>query len=449
VPVVNQGPTDRKQPKRREMIIGNAAADRGMRNIDEEDAHRASRRVLQQRAEAALPAGEIDKCRRQVLGISICDSNAAESWAARGRLYAEGNLHGALQAGYSAIGGPLCFGSHYAVRTSALREIGGLGPELAEDHSTTMMMCAHGWRGAHAIDAIAHGDGPRTFADLITQEFQWSRSVTTLLLAYSPQYLGRIPMRLRMQFIFSQLWYPLFSLFMALSVLLPIAGVIFKTTFAAISFPEFVLHALPLSLILLGIAAQWRSHGTFRPVDAKLLSWEVIAFQFARWPWSLLGCLAAVRQHITKRFVDFRVTPKGSVETDPLPLRILAPYAGLSVASAAPCLLVPDAEIASGFYLFAIVNALLYAGLLILIINRHNAENRVRSSTVRTKLAVASLVVLAVAGPLAGSWARGLDGIHALEQGLGVMALTRASYSPSGAGEPTRRTLHFQPAWTL
>ena len=39
-------------------------------------------------------------------------------------------------------------------------EIGGLGPELAEDHSTTLMMNAHGWRGVHAIDAIAHGDGP-------------------------------------------------------------------------------------------------------------------------------------------------------------------------------------------------------------------------------------------------------------------------------------------------
>ena len=38
------------------------------------------------------------------------------------------------------------------------------------------MMNAHGWRGVHALDAIAHGDGPRTFADLVTQEFQWSRS---------------------------------------------------------------------------------------------------------------------------------------------------------------------------------------------------------------------------------------------------------------------------------
>lgn len=115
---------------------------------------------------------------------SICDRNAHESWSARGRLYAEASMHGSLQAGYNNGLAPLCIGSHYAVRTVALREIGGLGPELAEDHSTTLMMNAGGWRGAHALDAIAHGDGPRTFADLVTQEFQWSRSLVMILLQY-------------------------------------------------------------------------------------------------------------------------------------------------------------------------------------------------------------------------------------------------------------------------
>ena len=84
---------------------------------------------------------------------SICDSNAASSWAARARLYAESTLHGPLQAGYNGGWAPLCIGSHYSVRTSALRQIGGLGPELAEDHSTTLMMNSAGWRGVHALDA--------------------------------------------------------------------------------------------------------------------------------------------------------------------------------------------------------------------------------------------------------------------------------------------------------
>lgn len=102
---------------------------------------------------------------------SICDANAARSWSARGRLHAEASLHGSLQAGYNNGWAPLCIGSHYAVRTKALREVGGLGPELAEDHSTTLLMNAGGWKGVHALHAIAHGDGPATFADLVIQEF--------------------------------------------------------------------------------------------------------------------------------------------------------------------------------------------------------------------------------------------------------------------------------------
>jgi hypothetical protein len=37
--VVDQRPTDREQPKRRQMIVRNAAADGGMRDIDQKDAH--------------------------------------------------------------------------------------------------------------------------------------------------------------------------------------------------------------------------------------------------------------------------------------------------------------------------------------------------------------------------------------------------------------------------
>ena len=96
---------------------------------------------------------------------SICDQNAETSWSARGRLYVEGLLHGPLQSGYTGGLAPLCIGSHYAVRTKALQEIGGLGPELAEDHSTSLIMNAHGWRGAPALNAMAHGAGPQPFAD--------------------------------------------------------------------------------------------------------------------------------------------------------------------------------------------------------------------------------------------------------------------------------------------
>ena len=178
---------------------------------------------------------------------SICDKNASESWSARGRLYVEGTFHGALQAGYNDGWAPLCIGSHYAVRTAALQHIGGLGPELAEDHSTTLFMNAHGWRGVHAISAIAHGDGPRTFADLVVQELQWSRSLVTILLRYSPIFVPFLSAKTRFQFVFSQLWYPLFSLFMAVMFAMPLAALVFDFNYVNVTFIDFETHFLPVS----------------------------------------------------------------------------------------------------------------------------------------------------------------------------------------------------------
>ena len=38
-------------------------------------------------------------------------------------------MHGPLGASRSAGALPACIGSHYSVRTSALKDIGGIGPE--------------------------------------------------------------------------------------------------------------------------------------------------------------------------------------------------------------------------------------------------------------------------------------------------------------------------------
>jgi 3-oxoacyl-[acyl-carrier protein] reductase len=58
--------------------------------------------------------------------------------------------------------------------------------------------------------------------------------------------------------------------------------------------------------------------------------------------------VAAIRDWVTGTTVEFRVTPKGSDSAGPLPFRVLAPYAGLAVASALPGLLITDVEQALG-----------------------------------------------------------------------------------------------------
>jgi cellulose synthase (UDP-forming) len=306
---------------------------------------------------------------------SICDRNIDESWSARGRLFMEGVLHGPLQAGYTGGLAPLCIGSHYAIRTTALKEIGGLGPELAEDHSTSLIMNAHGWRGVHAINAIAHGAGPQTFTDLVTQEFQWSRSLTTILLKYTPLYFGRLPIRLKLQFAFCQLWYPLFSLLMLVMYLLPLAALFLDTNLIGVTYPSFFAHISFLWIVLCVMSFWWRKQQWLRPSDVKMPNWESTTFLCARWPWSLIGTIAAVRDWTQGNTLDFRVTPKGRASAEPIPFRVLAPYVFLSLASGLPIVFLSNIKVAVGFYLFAGVNSALYALLLVVIIVMHRREN--------------------------------------------------------------------------
>jgi cellulose synthase (UDP-forming) len=313
-----------------------------------------------------------------VAAPSICDNNVDRSWVVKARLFAEATLHGSLQAGYSDGWAPLCIGSHYAVRTAAVKAIGGLGPELAEDHSTTLMMNAQGWRGAFAIDAEAHGDGPTSFADCLVQEFQWSRSLVVVLLSITPKYLGKLPPHLKFQFLFSQCWYPLFALTMLIASLMPSIALLLNRPWMNINYFEFLGRSLILNLTCLFPVLLVQQAGALRPKDAKILSWETILFQFARWPWILIAVGNAIVSCIGGRALAFKVTPKDQSSTKPLPFALIAPYLVLVLISGASVLLCPEAHRAQGDYFLACLNMLIYSGLCLGVLHLHFRENLLR-----------------------------------------------------------------------
>jgi cellulose synthase (UDP-forming) len=379
---------------------------------------------------------------------SICDANAQSSWSARGRLYMEASLHGALQAGYNSGWAPLCIGSHYVVRTAALRQIGGLGPELAEDHSTTLMFNAGGWKGVHAIDAIAHGDGPETFSDLIVQEFQWSRSLMSILIEHTPHVIKKLPPHLQFQFLFSQLWYPLFSSIMALSVAMPIYALISGKHYVNVTYIDYLAHILPLSVTLIVLAYWWRATGLFRPANARIISWEGMAFVFLRWPWALFGSFAAIWNSVTGKGVEFRVTPKKAKQGESVPLRVLAPYVFISLASSITAWAVTDPGSAAGFYIFCLMTAVVYTTLVGLIVIRHAIEN---STTLLPRTAVgvatgASFLAMTL-GIVGAAQANGPKGLAAINIGVTAFTLTETQYTFSGAGKRGKATIRFRPRW--
>lgn len=383
---------------------------------------------------------------------SICGANAAQSWSARTRLYSEAAFHGVFQAGYTGILTPMCIGSHYAVRTVALKQAGGLGPELAEDHSTTMLIAAAGWRGVHAIDAIAMGDGPATLPDLVTQEFQWSRSLMTLLLRYTPTYLGRLPWRLRFLFLLCQSWYALFALTMLEMYVLPIAALSFDMRFADVTYPAFLGHSLPSVGVMILFASLIRRDGLFRPQDAKVLSWEKALFVLLQWPWVLWGCLMAVYDRLSGKFVDFRITPKGDAASASVPGAILWLYLGLAAGAVLPVLIFSHVTEARGFYLLSMINALLYAILVAVILVHQRTEARRRgqqpgASFKSAKYATSLTLIMALCA--GATTLRGEAGLTALATGAAPVGLTRLEYVVSGAGSAQGQAMHIRFAPSL
>jgi len=296
-----------------------------------------------------------------VAAPSICNLNASRSWVARGRLFAESILHGPMQLGLNERWAPLCFGSHYAVRTMALKEAGGLGPELAEDHSTTLLLNAQGWRGAFAHRAICHGLGPENFEDAMVQEFQWSRSLTTILLQHLPPLLGKLPWHLRLQFLYSEVVYPLRGALSLLGFSLPLLALLLDHPWMRVHYPTFLMFSV--LQIVLTLMPLWHLQrcGLLQPANAPQISWERCLFEISRGPWVLSGVVQAIAHWLWPRPVTFRITHK-QLSSAPLPLRFLLPYllaAGLGVTAAVA--FADSTQLAKGYVLLTMITTAMFA----------------------------------------------------------------------------------------
>jgi cellulose synthase (UDP-forming) len=309
-----------------------------------------------------------------VAGPSVCDINAGTSWSARGRLHREAVFHGAFQLGHCGGLAPLCIGSHYAVRTRALREIGGIGPELAEDFSTTFLLNSAGWHGAFAIDAEAHGDGPPTFADMVTQEFQWSRSLTTALIDLLPLHLGRMNPVLRLRFAFALFYYPLLAVTTCLGVALPAVAVTAGVPWIRVDYVSFLAHFCAVSVWLVAVTAVLRRAGLLRPSAAPLLSWEGWLFGLTRWPFVTWGVLAAVVHKLRPKSIVFKVTPKGIGAVRMLPAGFVAPYVAITVILSAAAVVGGASGDAVGYGFLCVVGGCAYAVVAVSVCVLHVAE---------------------------------------------------------------------------
>jgi cellulose synthase/poly-beta-1,6-N-acetylglucosamine synthase-like glycosyltransferase len=330
-----------------------------------------------------------------VAAPSVCDVNAPQSWSARGRLHREAVWHGAVQLGHCDGLAPMCIGSHYAVRTTALCDIGGIGPELAEDFSTTLLLNSAGWHGAFAMEAEAHGDGPITFADMVTQEYQWSRSLTTMLFDLIPHHIGRMPLLRRLRFGYALSYYPLLALTVAAGVTMPAIAVLTGLPWMNVNYVDFLLHFWFLALWILLTMLLMRRRALLRPAYAPVISWELFLFSLARWPYVVWGVLAAVRQQMRPRPVVFKVTPKQRSGFEPLLTRLVLPFAFLALALAGVTLFGELTRPAVGYVFLSLLGAVSYGVVALAVPLLHVREtSRAAGTSFRAALVTARTPLL-------------------------------------------------------
>ena len=306
---------------------------------------------------------------------SICDANDEKGWTVKGRLFREATLHGPVQAGSNEGYAPVCIGSHYAVRTAALKEVGGLGPELAEDYTTTLWLQSGGWDGVFSIEAEAHGDGPDGLAEMLTQEVQWARSLGTVLVRYAPDKLRTVPLKARIRLGFALLFYPLQGVALALGAILPTIGVLARVTWGNTTLAAFYGHIWPMSLAGLATTAYLRRQKLLRPTNAKLWSWELLLFQLIRWPWAMVGAVQGIRAGLSEQERAFKVTPKGERGLKPLPARMLLPSLLVGAIPAWVAIMTHNPGIAVGLFVLASMQALTYLVAVAIAVAIHARNN--------------------------------------------------------------------------
>jgi cellulose synthase (UDP-forming) len=134
-----------------------------------------------------------------------------------------------------------------------------------------------------------------------------------------------------------------------------------------------------------------RRRRILRPVDAKLVSWEIWLFSFTRWPWVAWGVIVALKLRVWPKQMTFKVTPKGEHGLVQLPLRLVSPYIAVSALTSAAALLRSSSPAVHGYVLLCLLAAATYLVVAGLVIGLHAHESRRYSGA--TWLAVVPTIV--------------------------------------------------------
>ena len=259
-----------------------------------------------------------------------------EDWTTRGSSEQSQVFQGPIQMGYYGwANSPMIIGSHAAYRMKHLQEIGGFAPSRAEDHLDSLRFVQAGYRGVFVPKVLAEGLGPHNLSDFLAQEHQWAFSIAQVLFKFGRD-KGLLTLRQRLVFLFSELWYFLYSATFLVLFLIPLLALLSGRPVADVPLTEFLQRSIPVTLASLTLLAWAYSRRWFKPGTHFFISWQGILLGFARWPIVLVAIVEATISVLFRqgRFT-YLVTPKGGAALSVRnALRSIAPYALLGLISA-------------------------------------------------------------------------------------------------------------------
>jgi cellulose synthase (UDP-forming) len=310
---------------------------------------------------------------------SITDGNLESSWTVRARCYWESTNHGPIQSGAHSGFAPVMFGSHYSHRVIALRDIGGIAPEIAEDLTTTLTYNARGWKGSHALNAIAHGYGAVGVEDSMIQEYQWALVGMRAWFFVSRNLFWDLGYKVKMQFIVWHTWYPLVSFITLISCFLPLYAILSGDPIVSVKGDEFVFFYLWLNGLFTLYVLKLRAKNMFRPMFSWHLAWETMVFQILQWPWIMIGSIEGFIQGIMRvPFYKAKGKVKITDKTDgarSLTSLFILPHFIIIIANSLGVLFTSFNPVVIGYYWFSFIVIATYTFVITLALVLTMSEN--------------------------------------------------------------------------
>jgi cellulose synthase (UDP-forming) len=214
--------------------------------------------------------------------------------------YCEQNLfYRVLQLGRNRWNAAFWCGTNAVLRTSALRDVGGVATDsVTEDIHTTIRLHRHGWRTVYHGEVLARGLAAADAAQYLTQRVRWGTGAMQVLRRENPIFGPNLTLAQRLSYAATLLgWFDVWrSLGMMLVPALVIATGVSPVRAPALPF----LVGFGVSLVTQQVAllALGRGHGSV---------WQSLVFECIRMPAGIVATLAL----LTNRDAPFRVTPKG------------------------------------------------------------------------------------------------------------------------------------------